>query len=58
MFGLGFLAFVAITVLLVYVAGRIAREQGRSVPLWMLATALFGPIPVVILLFLPKRPTA
>jgi hypothetical protein len=42
---------------LIFATGSVAAWRGRSV-LWGLLAMPLGPIPVVILLLLPRRPTA
>lgn len=56
MFGLGFALFVVGTFLCVFFAGRMAIARGRPAIVWMLAAAFFGPLPIVVLAFLPKTP--
>lgn len=58
MFGLGFALFVAGTFLCVFFAGRMAIARARPAILWMLAAALFGPLPLIVLAFIPKAPPA
>ena len=56
MFGLGFALFVAGTFVCVFFAGRMAGARARPPILWMLAAAFFGPLPLLVLAFLPKNP--
>lgn len=44
-----------VTVLCVVAAGRIAGDKARSQRAWMLAAALLGPLPLPLLLALPRR---
>jgi hypothetical protein len=43
------------TLLAVYAAQALAIRKGRSRMGWMWAAALLGPIPLLILLFLPSK---
>jgi len=46
---------LGITFLAVYAAQVLAMREGRSRIGWMWASALLGPIPLVILLVLPSK---
>ena len=46
---------LAATVLWVWLARRMAIARGRRRLPWMLAAALFGPVPLLVLLIWPKR---
>ncbi len=46
---------LGITFLAVYAAQVLAIRKGRSRMGWMWASALLGPIPLLILLFLPSK---
>ena len=49
------LGLILLTVLCVIAAGRVAGAKARSQQAWMIAAALLGPLPLPILLALPRR---
>lgn len=49
------LIILTVTVLCVIAAGRMAADRARSQRAWMLAAALLGPLPLPVLLALPRR---
>jgi len=49
---------LALTVLSVDLARRIATHKGRARLAWMWSAALLGPLPLLVLAFLPSRPHA
>ncbi len=46
-------ALISVTVVSMYLAGRVAERRGRSVKAWLWLAALAGPVALVVLLFLP-----
>ena len=49
---------LAVTVLSVDLARRLATHKGRARGAWMWSAALLGPLPLVVLALLPGRPHA
>jgi len=49
------LAALAVTILSVIAAARLAANRARSRRGWMLAAALLGPLPLALLIVLPRR---
>jgi uncharacterized membrane protein HdeD (DUF308 family) len=49
------LIYLAVAFLCVYAAERLARRQHRSRKGWMWAAALLGPLPLLILVFMPEK---
>jgi hypothetical protein len=48
-------ATLVLTILCVYVAGRMASQKGRSPRAWMWSAAFFGPLPLLALGLLPPK---
>jgi hypothetical protein len=46
---------LAVTICSVLAAARMAANRARSQRVWILAAALFGPLPLPILFALPRR---
>jgi hypothetical protein len=49
------LAALAVTIVSVIAAARLAANRARSRRWWMLAAALLGPLPLIVLVTLPRR---
>jgi len=49
------LAALAVTILSVIAAARLATSRARLRRGWMLAAARLGPLPLIVLIALPRR---
>jgi hypothetical protein len=49
------LIYFAVAFLCVYVAGQLATQRGRSRKGWVWASALLGPLPLLILVLMPRK---
>ena len=52
------LIVLALTVVSVDLARRLATHKGRARGAWMWSAALLGPLPLLLLAVLPRRPRA
>jgi hypothetical protein len=49
---------LVVTVLSVDLARRLAAHKGRARGAWMWSAAFLGPLPLLVLAVLPRRPNA
>lgn len=50
-------AWVALAGACCFLCGRIAESRGRSIKAWVWLGAIFGPIALLVVAFLPSRHT-